>query len=59
MGMTFCSILAILFALGIRFSHAASASREIPTVTLDKGVFYGASDGITNRFLGIPFAKPP
>ncbi|KAH8079814.1 Alpha/Beta hydrolase protein [Cristinia sonorae] len=30
-----------------------------PTVSLDQGTFTGASDGFVNRFLGIPFAKPP
>lgn len=28
-------------------------------MTLDQGVFQGATDSVTNKFLGIPFAKPP
>ena len=30
-----------------------------PTVTLDSGTFVGVGDGTVDRFLGIPFAKPP
>ncbi|KAI0084373.1 carotenoid ester lipase precursor [Irpex rosettiformis] len=30
-----------------------------PQVQLDQGVFTGINNGTTNRFLGIPFAKPP
>ncbi|KAI0326234.1 carotenoid ester lipase precursor [Cubamyces sp. BRFM 1775] len=33
--------------------------RGAPTVQLDQGTFVGTTDGISNRFLGIPFAKPP
>ncbi|KAK7688643.1 hypothetical protein QCA50_008181 [Cerrena zonata] len=48
-----------LLALGIGSSYAVPSPRAIPTVTLDKGVFSGVLDGNTNKFLGIPFAKPP
>ena len=33
--------------------------RASPTVTLDNGTFIGKADGSTNKFLGIPFGKPP
>ncbi|KAI0793055.1 carotenoid ester lipase precursor [Irpex lacteus] len=38
---------------------AAPARRAAPTVTLDNGTFVGAASGKVNKFLGIPFAKPP
>ena len=30
-----------------------------PSVQLDDGTFIGTSDGVVDRFLGIPFGKPP
>ncbi|TBU30164.1 carotenoid ester lipase [Dichomitus squalens] len=30
-----------------------------PTIQLDEGTFFGVSNGVTNSFLGIPFAQPP
>lgn len=30
-----------------------------PQVTLDDGIFTGNQKGVTDQFLGIPFAKPP
>ncbi|KAI0088623.1 carotenoid ester lipase precursor [Irpex rosettiformis] len=38
---------------------AAPAPRSAPTVTLDNGTFVGAVSGNVNKYLGIPFAKPP
>ncbi|KAI0754512.1 carotenoid ester lipase precursor [Daedaleopsis nitida] len=35
------------------------AQKSAPTVHLDQAIFVGTSDGVTNQFLGIPFAKPP
>ena len=35
------------------------AKRASPSVQLDDGTFVGTSDGVVDRFLGIPFAKPP
>ena len=36
-----------------------TAKRAAPSIQLDGGTFVGTSDGIVDRFLGIPFAKPP
>ncbi|KAI1788851.1 carotenoid ester lipase precursor [Ganoderma leucocontextum] len=36
-----------------------TAKRAVPSITLDDGTFIGISDGTVDRFLGIPFAKPP
>ncbi|KAI0354803.1 carotenoid ester lipase precursor [Trametes cingulata] len=38
---------------------APFAPRAAPTVQLDQGTFIGTTDGTTNKFLGIPFAKAP
>lgn len=38
---------------------ASSVNAATPTVTLDNGVFTGTTDGISSKFLGIPFAIPP
>lgn len=35
------------------------ATAASPTVKLDNGVFIGTTDGISTKFLGIPFAQPP
>ena len=36
-----------------------AAKRAAPSIQLDKGTFVGSSDGTVDKFLGIPFAKPP
>ena len=51
--------LVALFALGVSPSYGVPSAGTVPTVTLDEGVFYGESEGNINKFLGIPFAKPP
>ncbi|KAI0791004.1 carotenoid ester lipase precursor [Abortiporus biennis] len=39
---------------------AAPTLRSIsPSITLDNGTFEGTTDGVSNRYLGIPFARPP
>lgn len=38
---------------------AAPTKRASPAVTLDDGTFIGVADGQVNKWLGIPFAKPP
>ena len=48
----------VVVVLHVAAAVAAPTSSN-PTVTLDKGVFTGTTDGTTNKFLGIPFAKPP
>lgn len=49
-----------LFAPSILlFTPRSAAQSEYPSVTLDTGTFWGIRNGLINRFLGIPFAKPP
>ncbi|KAF9478210.1 carotenoid ester lipase precursor [Pholiota conissans] len=48
------SQLLVSFAL-----LASSVQATAPTVKLDNGIFTGTTDGVSSRFLGIPFAKPP
>ena len=36
-----------------------TAKRASPSIQLDGGTFVGTSDGTVDKFLGIPFAKPP
>lgn len=46
----------------IPWIHAAPPLRAIndpPTVDLDNGTFIGTTDGVSNKYLGIPFALPP
>ncbi|EJF60948.1 carotenoid ester lipase precursor [Dichomitus squalens LYAD-421 SS1] len=33
--------------------------RASPSIQLDEGTFVGTSDGVVDKYLGIPFAKPP
>jgi hypothetical protein len=40
-------------------SASAAPSLAAPTIKLDAGTFIGKTDGITQSFLGIPFAQPP
>ncbi|EMD39520.1 hypothetical protein CERSUDRAFT_111844 [Gelatoporia subvermispora B] len=35
------------------------AINDPPTVDLDNGTFIGTTDGVSNKYLGIPFALPP
>ncbi|OCH90087.1 alpha/beta-hydrolase [Obba rivulosa] len=48
------SVLLIL-----TLSSLSSSKDVAPTVRLDDGTFIGATDGVTDSFLGIPFVKPP
>lgn len=45
--------------LYVPLAAKASASAPGPQVQLDQGLFTGTRNGSINRFLGIPFAKPP
>ena len=47
-----------LLVLGVFIAHLGCIAAS-PTVVLDRGTFQGATDGTTNKFFGIPFAKPP
>ncbi|KAI9066037.1 carotenoid ester lipase precursor [Trametes sanguinea] len=51
--------LCLLSVLVSAVLAAPLAPRAAPTVQLDQGTFIGASDGKTNKFMGIPFAKAP
>ncbi|THH27887.1 hypothetical protein EUX98_g6289 [Antrodiella citrinella] len=35
------------------------AADSTPTALLDDATFVGSTDGVTNKFLGIPYAQPP
>ncbi|CAL1698298.1 unnamed protein product [Somion occarium] len=48
-----------VLVFGVRSSYAAPPTAGIPAITLDQGTFQGVTDGLINKFLGIPFAKPP
>ncbi|GJE92626.1 carotenoid ester lipase precursor [Phanerochaete sordida] len=52
------SLVLLSLALG-RAMPSSAAPAAAPSVTLDHGTFVGSVDGLANRFLGIPFAKPP
>lgn len=54
------SAISILFTSLVVPALAAPARRWVDrTIQLDQGQFVGATDGVVNRFLGIPFALPP
>ncbi|KAH9060191.1 carotenoid ester lipase precursor [Lactarius vividus] len=52
------SLLIICAATAIVLAPFATHTTG-PTVTLDRGKFLGTTTGGVNKFLGIPFAKPP
>ncbi|PPQ85181.1 hypothetical protein CVT25_004188 [Psilocybe cyanescens] len=51
-------LLAIL-GLACLLASVRAAPATGPTVQLDSGTFTGVNDGLVQKFLGIPFAKPP
>ncbi|KAG8978447.1 hypothetical protein FRC05_010692 [Tulasnella sp. 425] len=54
------SVVSILFTSLVVPALAAPARRWVDrTIQLDQGQFVGATDGVVNRFLAIPFALPP
>jgi len=58
------ALLPTIILSFLSFGQAAVAQLSLgssgsPTVNLDAGVFTGSTSGVTKRFLGIPFAKPP
>ena len=55
--LNYATLAVIVGSLAL--SLAAPSVNTSPAVSLDQGTFTGVSDGVTNRFLGIPFAKPP
>ncbi len=57
-----CMVAATSLAALFPLATAARAAEEVaPTVRLDDATFFGLYNNITgtNRFAGIPFAKPP
>ncbi|KAH9891908.1 carotenoid ester lipase precursor [Cubamyces lactineus] len=55
----FARPLCLLLALVGAALAIPLKTQSAPTVQLDQGTFIGTTDGTTNKFLGIPFAKPP
>jgi len=55
------SIMLLRLACGLAFQIfcVVAAPTVSPSLKLDSGTFTGKSDGVTQKFLGIPFAKPP
>jgi acetylcholinesterase len=53
------AICVVTLAVNIPTLTLAAAAFIGPQVELDKGTFVGVGNGSINRFLGIPFAKPP
>lgn len=58
------TFLATLYFGGVRppiATHTPTPDIQsvAPTILLDQGTFVGVSDGVTTRYLGIPYAKPP
>lgn len=51
--------LLTMAPIGVVRSSAPDLQSISPTIVLDEGTFIGVGDGVINRFLGIPFAKPP
>ncbi|KAF8158420.1 carotenoid ester lipase precursor [Crassisporium funariophilum] len=49
----------ILVGLVLSAVYASAAPTAVPTIKLDGGTFTGKASGTTQKFLGIPFAKPP
>ncbi|KAM5540854.1 hypothetical protein V8D89_005498 [Ganoderma adspersum] len=56
--MLLCRLCLVPFAIGATLAWPM-AQRAAPSVKLDDGTFVGDSDGDVDKFLGIPFAKPP
>ncbi|KAH8079812.1 carotenoid ester lipase precursor [Cristinia sonorae] len=52
-------VLTLQLAAVLAAPPNIDASLTAPSVTLDHGHFIGTTDGTSNRFLGIPYAKPP
>ncbi|CAL1707382.1 unnamed protein product [Somion occarium] len=53
-------LLTLLALIGNTIVESSAQNSSISaTVQLDEAIFHGVSDGVANRFLGIPFAKPP
>ena len=51
-----------LFSIALLAGYVALASAQAvkpPTVKLDQGTFIGVANLSIDKFLGIPFAKPP
>ena len=53
------SLLLAASIIQVVFASLPVSSEDSPAVQLDNGTFVGTSDGSVDKFLGIPFAKPP
>lgn len=53
------AVVAALCATAIVAAPTSDAKAASPSVVLDQATFTGVTDGITSKYLGIPFAKPP
>ncbi|PIL35136.1 hypothetical protein GSI_02925 [Ganoderma sinense ZZ0214-1] len=56
--MFFRSLCLVPFVVGAAVA-VPTVKRAAPSIQLDDGTFIGTSDGTVDRFLGIPFGKPP
>ncbi|KAJ3486531.1 hypothetical protein NLI96_g4177 [Meripilus lineatus] len=56
----FLTSFEALVPLAVTFGSLLGSTAALnPTIVLDNGTFTGVDAGVANKFLGIPFAKPP
>ncbi len=51
--------LLVSIAVVLQVSMTLGSRPPPPVVKLDDAIITGTTDGVVDRFLGIPFAKPP
>lgn len=57
--LSFLMYLQAIPGLIVFFTFVGEGVSLPPTVQLDSGTFTGTLSGSTDRFLGVPYAKPP